>query len=213
MNENYNEYHQLNTMCTFYTYKRQNKLQKTFTYTNIDTLQKARQFASRFIYKKPDTLRYEICHEIFEADIYVQKVWHFSLRDVFTKDPDTSQKARQFALRFICKNPDTLHYAIFIEFLKLEEGRGAFINEKKINLRYISVSKKQCTLRYIFTYKNPDILRYIFISKKQCTLWYVFISKIYRALLISINERTIRAIRSKNKFELFIENWSYSYDK
>ena len=30
---------------------------------------------------------------------------------------------------------------------------------------------------------------------------------------LTINARTIRAIRSKNKFELFIEIWSYSYDK
>ena len=74
MNENYNEYHQRNTMCTFYIYKWQNKLQKIYIYRKIDTLQKARQFASRFIYKKPDTLRYAICHEIFEVSIYVQKL-------------------------------------------------------------------------------------------------------------------------------------------
>ena len=28
-----------------------------------------------------------------------------------------------------------------------------------------------------------------------------------------MNAHTIRAIISKNKFELFIENWSYSYDQ
>ena len=49
-------------------------LQNNLLYKNIDTLQKARQFALRFIYKKPDTLRYAICHEIFEVGIYVQKV-------------------------------------------------------------------------------------------------------------------------------------------
>ena len=30
---------------------------------------------------------------------------------------------------------------------------------------------------------------------------------------LTINVCTIRAIRSINKFELFIQNWSYSYDK
>ena len=29
---------------------------------------------------------------------------------------------------------------------------------------------------------------------------------------LTINARTIRSIRSKNKLELFIVNWSYSYD-
>ena len=85
--------------------------------------------------------------------------------------------------------------------------------QKQCNLRDISVSKKQCTLRYIFAYKIPDTLCYIFISQKQYTLCYVFISKIYRIVPIPINARTIREIISKNKFELFIENWSYSYNK
>ena len=38
--------------------KDKNKLQNNFIYKNIDTLKKARQFASRFIYKNPDTVRY-----------------------------------------------------------------------------------------------------------------------------------------------------------
>ena len=29
---------------------------------------------------------------------------------------------------------------------------------------------------------------------------------------LTINARTIRSIRSKNKLEIFITNWSYSYD-
>ena len=48
---------------------------KTILYTKIQTpCKKARQFASRFLYKKPDTLQYDICHDIFEVGIYVQKV-------------------------------------------------------------------------------------------------------------------------------------------
>ena len=50
------------------------QIAKYFYIQKIDTLQKARQFTSRFVYKKPDTLRYAICHEMFEVDIYVQKV-------------------------------------------------------------------------------------------------------------------------------------------
>ena len=50
------------------------KLQNNFIYKNIDTLLKARQFASCFIYKNPDTVCYAICHEMFEVIIYVPKV-------------------------------------------------------------------------------------------------------------------------------------------
>ena len=40
---------------------------------NPETLQKARQFALRFIYKNPHTLRYAIFMNFFEIDIYIQK--------------------------------------------------------------------------------------------------------------------------------------------
>ena len=40
-------------------------------------------------------------HEIFEVGIYIQKSLHFALLDVFiSKKLDTSQKSRQFAIRF-----------------------------------------------------------------------------------------------------------------
>ena len=84
--------------------------------------------------------------------------------------------------------------------------------QKQCNFRYISVIKKLCTLCYIFTHKNPDTLCYIFILKNNA-LCVTFIYKTYRIVLIPINARTIKASISKNKFELFIENWSYSYDK
>ena len=50
------------------------KMKNNCIYKNIDTLEKARQFASRFIYKKLDTLRYAIYNENFEVGIYVQKL-------------------------------------------------------------------------------------------------------------------------------------------
>ena len=65
--ENYNDYHWRKTTSTFHIYKWQKKVHNNFTYKNIDTLQKARQFASRFIFKKPDNLQYEIFHEIFRS--------------------------------------------------------------------------------------------------------------------------------------------------
>ena len=66
-----------------------------------------------------------------EVGFYIQKALHFVLHKVFIyKEPDPSQKARQFALRFIYKNPDTLFYAIFIEFLELAEGVGHLYIQK-----------------------------------------------------------------------------------
>ena len=57
-----------------------------------------------FIYKKPYTLRYGTFHEIFEVGIYIQKAWHFALREVFIyKKQDTSEKARQFAIHLYTK--------------------------------------------------------------------------------------------------------------
>ena len=53
--------------------KDKNKWQNNLIYKNIDTLKKARQFASCFIYKNQYTLCYAICHEMFEVIIYVQK--------------------------------------------------------------------------------------------------------------------------------------------
>ena len=50
------------------------------------------------------------------------------------------QKARQFEKKkdnlryvFICKNPDTLRYAIFHDFMEI----GIYLNRKYDNLRYV----------------------------------------------------------------------------
>ena len=63
------------------------------------------------MYKKQDILRYVIFHENFEVGIYIQKARHFALRDVLIyKKPGTSQKSRQFALRFYIQKPG--HFAL-----------------------------------------------------------------------------------------------------
>ena len=49
------------------------KLQNNLIYKKIDTLQKARQFASRFIYNKSDTLRYAIFHEMLKLTFMYKK--------------------------------------------------------------------------------------------------------------------------------------------
>ena len=99
-----------------------------------------------FIYKNQHTLCYAIFHENFEVGIYIQKVWYFLVCEVFIyKNPDTSQKARQFAL---CVTQ------CFVEFLKLAERGGHLYMQKKCILRYVSIYIKPDTLRYIFIYIN-----------------------------------------------------------
>ena len=122
-----------------------------------------------FIYKEHDTLRYAIFHENSEVVICIKKSWHFTLRDVFIyKKTETSQKARQFALRFYIQKSG--HFALrnfSLNFWNRRRGGGIFIGKKQYTVRYIFICKKQCTLHYVFTYKKPDTLRYIFICKKM----------------------------------------------
>ena len=56
-----------------FIYTNREKLQNNLIYKKIDTLQKARQFVSRFIYKNPDNLRYAICHEILQFAFMYKK--------------------------------------------------------------------------------------------------------------------------------------------
>ena len=51
-----------------------------YIYKKPENLQKARQFALRFIHKKPYTLGYAIFHEIFVFHIYLNTKKHVALR-------------------------------------------------------------------------------------------------------------------------------------
>ena len=118
---------------TFHPYsiqKAKKFAKRLYIYINPDTLQKQDNLSYVFIHKNPDTLRYAIFHEIFDIDIYIYTknmtlcvTWRF-----YIKNPDTSKKARQFALRFlIYKNPDTLRYIIFHVIIEIGGGGGAFL--------------------------------------------------------------------------------------
>ena len=89
MNENYDDYHRRKT-----THKNQNNCE-TFLYTKSHTLFiKLDNSGYVFIYKKPYTWRYGIFMKfLMLASIY--------------KKHDTSQKARQFALRFYIQKSGT----------------------------------------------------------------------------------------------------------
>ena len=187
INVNKIDSHQRKTTYTFLCIEKSKKSRKDYTYihTKSETLFKMLDNLRWVLFtKKPVTLYYAIFMKFLKfAFIYFKKYDIFSsVTFLYTKSPTLRKKARQFALSFfIYKNPDTLRYAVFMEFLKLLEG-GAFLYTKKCTLRYIFISKKYCTFCYVFTYNNPDTLRHIFICKKQCTLCHVFIYIIFNIL-------------------------------
>ena len=122
--------HHWKTTCTFY-YIQKNKIRNVYIYI---------QRASHFSNSKT------IC-----VTFYSPKSRHFTLRDFswnfwnwhlyilksmilcvtwrfIFKDPDTSKKARQFALRFfIYKKSDTLRYAIFHGMFEMGGRWGAYL--------------------------------------------------------------------------------------
>ena len=91
-----------------YIHKKQKKFPNVFIYKKSDTFQKARQFPLCFYIQKAIHLTLRDFHEIFDVGIFIQRVWHFLLRDVFIyKKLDTWQRARQFAIRFYIQKSGT----------------------------------------------------------------------------------------------------------
>ena len=102
-------------------------VQDVFIYKNPDTSQKARQFGLSFYVQKAWHFTLRDFHKKIEFGIYIKEAWQFPLRDVFIyKNPDTSQKAIQFALRFYIKIWTLCFTQFLIEFLKLAEVGGIF---------------------------------------------------------------------------------------
>ena len=82
------------------------------------------------------------------------------------------------------KNPDTLRYPAFIEFLKLAEG-GAFLYSIFLTFLYA----KKYTLHYVL-YKKCLKLCVKLLYAKKITLRYVIISKFYCIVLMPSYKRT-----------------------
>ena len=130
-------------------------------------IQKAKKLRNVFIYKKPDTFQKA---RQFALRVYIQKARHFTSRNfswnfwnwyLYTKSmtlcvtwyfyiqkTDTSQEARQFALRFIHKKSDALRYAIFHGIFEIGRVGGIFICKKKQLALYFYMQRK-CTFHYV----------------------------------------------------------------
>ena len=138
MNENYNDCHHRKTTRTFLYTQKAKKIAELF-YT-----QKARHFSKSytipvmFLYTKSHTLDVTGFSWNFWSWNYIQKSWHFSLREVFIyKKLETSQKAKQFAMRFYIPKSGTFALRNFtLNFWNLRRGGGHL----------------QCTLRDIFIF-------------------------------------------------------------
>ena len=145
-----------------------------FLYTKIETLYVTRFFINvlklAFVYKKHDMLRY--------VTFYTQK-------------PETSQKARQFLLRFCLQK--SWHFVIAnFSYNFWNCRRWGEINICKIQsaLRYALYAKDNALwVTFLFTKSHALCVQLLFV-KQQCTLRYVFISKIDNILLIPNYEYT-----------------------
>ena len=115
----------------------------------------------------------------------MQKSWHFALRDVFIyKKLDTSQKGRQFAIRFYIQKSGTCALHDFsLNFWSLRRGWDIY-ELKKMYFAWHFYIEKQWTLRYVAIHREPDTMRYNLISNKQNTFIYIFIYIIYCVVLI-----------------------------
>ena len=140
---NHNDYHHRKTTCTIFNIEKKRNLD-IYIIKKRYTLQKKRQFAIRFYLQKAGHFPLRNFHEIFDKGICIQKL--DTLRYVtflYTKSPTLRKKQDNLRHVFLYTKSPTLYVTrFFMEFLKLAEGGGIFIN------------KKQCTLRYFFIYKK-----------------------------------------------------------
>ena len=139
----------------------------TFSFTKIHTL-----YVTRFFMKF-----------LKVAFIYIQKAWHFALRYVFIyKNPDTSKKARKFALRlYIYKNPDAWRYTIYHGIFEIGGGEGGgeeFLWKKNALCIKFQLKKKHFPLRFYLQKAQHFVLHFHMQKPMQFALR--FISKICR---------------------------------
>ena len=151
INENYNFCHQRKTTCTF-IYIQKGKNCETFLYTKIQTLCKKQDNLGYVLYIKERHFTLRDFHKKIEFGIYIKEAWQFALRDVFIyKNPDTSQKARQFALYFYLKIYG--HFVVrnfSLNFSNWRRGGGIFINKKTICVTFLYAQNNALCVTFLY---------------------------------------------------------------
>ena len=175
-----------------------------FIYKNPDTLQKSRQFPSRFYIQKARQFRLrDFSWRIWSWHLYTKSMtlcvkWRFY-----------TQKSRQFAkmqdnLRYVFtkKNWTLCVTRFFIEFLILAEGRGDFYMQKTMHpaLNFYKQNKMYLALKFYMQKIMHFALSFCiqkywhfalhFYIQKTMHFALRFISKIYRIVLITNYKRT-----------------------
>ena len=163
--------------CTrFYIYKKQKKPLYINTKSQI-LFKKQENLRYVFIHKNPYTLRSTIFMIFLKLTfIYIYKSWHFALCNFFIyKKPDTSKKARNFALHYIyTKFSGTLQYVFFIELLKLAEGRGGHFYKQKNHVALDVYMQKSHVFTFFFYIQETRHSASHFYVKKNA-LWVMFL--------------------------------------
>ena len=152
---------------------------------------------------------------MFECGIYIQKAWHFPLGDVFMyKNQDTFQKARQFALRFYKQKLGNFALRNFsLNFWNLQKGADFFFWKNALCGTFLCIQNNALSVTFLYTKSLTLCVTYFWAKNIALFVMFLYLKCIIYYYYLTINARTIREIRSKNKIELFIENWSYSYNK
>ena len=123
-------------------------------------------------------------------------------------------KSKTICYTFYIKKTGSLRSAILHWIFEIcWEGGGIYLCKKSTFAWHFNIKKKALWVTFA-SYKITDTMRYILISQKQCTFCYGYIYIIICLVLIPNYKQTYdQSDQIKKKFELFIENWSYSYDK
>ena len=97
--------------------------------------------------------------------IYIQQARHFALRDVLIlKNPDTSEKARQFVLRSFNTKILTLYSTqFFIKVLEIGRMGGGFLSTKNNGLSGTFLFAKKNALSVTFSYSKSLTLCVTFL--------------------------------------------------
>ena len=143
-----------------------------------------------FLYTKRNTLYVKRFSWNFEVGVYIQNHDTFRYMTFFVQKSRHFAKSKTIYIMFYTQKAGHFAFCDFHGIFEIGGVGGHFYMQKPMQFA-LHLYSKNYVLRVIFLYPKFFVL-----------LWY-----------LTINSGKIRAIRSKNKFELFIENWSYSYNK
>ena len=158
---------------------------ETFLYKTFQTLcKKQDNLRSVFIYKKRDTLRYAVFHEIFKlAFIYKNHDTFRYVKFLYTKSQTLRKKQDNFRYVFIYKKHNTLCYAIYHGIFEIGGGGEHFYMQKNAPCVTFLCAKDNSLCVTFLNKKSRHFVLHFYIQKTMPSVLR-FISNIYRMVLI-----------------------------